>query len=104
MQPANSRPVDTESISYVYPATFNNEFPTLTYTDLRKPEVVDSLMKETNAFIDFFFALNQQFSFVRNLNVSARSLDRARGTISTALVRSIATISVAWRPRSRFDA
>ena len=89
MQPANSRPVDTEAINYVYPATFNDEFPTLTYADLRKPEVVDSLLKETNAFIDFFFAVNQQFSFVRNLNVSARSLVVAQQELRTHLDTSL---------------
>ncbi len=89
MQPANSRPVDTEAISYVYPATFNDELPMLTYTDLRKPEVVDSLLKETNAFIDFFFALNQQFSFARNLNVSSRSLVVAQQELRTHLDTSL---------------
>ena len=89
MQPPNSRPVDTEAISYVYPATFNNEFPMLTHTDLRKPEVVDSLLKETNAFIDFFFALNQQFSFARNLNVSSRSLVVAQQELRTHLDTSL---------------
>ncbi|MGF7218171.1 hypothetical protein GGR92_004348 [Spirosoma lacussanchae] len=89
MQPTNSRPVDTEAISYVYPATFNDEYPALTYADLRRPEVVDSLLKETNAFIDFFFALNQQFSFVRNLNVSARSLAVAQQELRTHLDTSL---------------
>jgi hypothetical protein len=89
MQPPNSRPVDTEAISYVYPATFNDEFSKLTYTDLRKPEIVASLLKETNAFIDFFFALNQQFSFVRNLNVSARSLGVAQQELRTHLDTSL---------------
>ena len=89
MQPANSRPVDTEAISYVYPATFNDEFPTLTYADLRKPDVVASLLKETNAFVDFFFAINQQFSFVRNLNVSARSLVVAQQELRTHLDTSL---------------
>jgi hypothetical protein len=89
MQPANSRPVDTEAISYVYPATFNDEFTKLTYADLRKPEVVQSLLKETNAFIDFFFAINQEFSFVRNLNVSARALVIAQQELRTHLDTSL---------------
>ena len=89
MQPANSRPVDTEAISYVYPATFNDEFTKLTYADLRKPEVVQSLLKETNAFIDFFFAVNQEFSFVRNLNVSARALVIAQQELRTHLDTSL---------------
>ena len=74
LQSAYSRPVDFEAINYVYPATHNDAYATLMYADVQKTDVVDSLLKETNAFIDFFFALNQQFSFVRNLNVSARAL------------------------------
>ncbi|MBC7570998.1 MAG: hypothetical protein H7319_14865, partial [Spirosoma sp.] len=89
MQPANSRPIDTEAISYVYPATFQNEFPTLTYADLRKPAVIDSLLNETNAFIDFFFELNQTFSFTRNLNVSPGSLAIAQRELRTHLDTSL---------------
>jgi hypothetical protein len=89
LQPANSRPVDTEAINYVYSATFNDEFTKLTYADLRKSEVVQSLLKETNAFIDFFFAINQEFSFVRNLNVSARALAIAQQELRTHLDTSL---------------
>lgn len=89
MQPPNSRPVDTEAISYVYPATFQDEYPTLTYADLRKREVTNSLLNETNAFIDFFFALNQQFSFSRNLNVSPASLAVAQRELRTHLDTSL---------------
>jgi len=89
MQPANNRPIDTEAISYVYPATFQNEFPTLTYADLRKPAVIDSLLNETNAFIDFFFELNQTFSFTRNLNVSPSSLAIAQRELRTHLDTSL---------------
>ncbi len=89
MQPANSRPIDTEAISYVYPATFQDEYPTLTYADLRKPAVIDSLLKETNTFIDFFFELNQTFSFSRNLNVSPASLAVAQRELRTHLDTSL---------------
>ncbi len=89
MQPTNSRPVDTEAISYVYPATFQDEYAALTYADLRKAEVTNSLLKETGAFIDFFFALNQEFSFTRNLNVSARSLAIAQQELRTHLDTSL---------------
>ena len=90
MQPANSRPVDTEAISFVYPATFNDEFTRLTYADLRKPDIIASLLKETNAFIDFFFAVSiRSLAFVRNLNVSARSLVIAQQELRTHLDTSL---------------
>lgn len=89
LQSAYSRPVDFESINYVYPATFNDTYSSLTYSNLQEPTVIDSLLRETNEFIDFFFALNQQFSFVRNLNVSARSLAVAQQEIRTHLDMSL---------------
>lgn len=89
LRSAYSRAIDSESINFVYPATFNDEYSSLTYSDVREPKVIKLLLKETNSFIDFFFELNQQFSFVKNLNVSDRSLVIAQQEIRKHLDSSL---------------
>lgn len=70
--------IQAADINKVYAATYNDEFPELTYNDFDRNEIRDSILKEVTHFLDFFFNLNKDFNFRNELDVNPEFITMAR--------------------------
>ncbi|WP_266367944.1 cell division protein FtsA [Tellurirhabdus rosea] len=85
MMRASTDPVSAQEISYVYAGLPAGSPERLRYEDLNRPEVTQSVLKEAEGFIDFFFALDRDFGFEDYLNISPESLRIAKKELYTHL-------------------
>ena len=77
--------------SVVFMGTADALAEPLTYGDLAKPDVAETLINDATAFFAFFFALNRDFDFQDNLNVSAYALKTAREQLNLNLMDYLKT-------------
>ncbi len=68
-----------QDISYVYAATDADAYEKLTYEDIEKTEVRESVMTEVQNFLDFFFEINDDdlFSFENKFGITSEAIEIA---------------------------
>ncbi len=93
---------NVKDISNVYTATYDNQFSTLNYDDIEKPEVKEAILKEVESFIDFFFKLNKDFDFDDELSVSPEYTKLAKEIIYNGL-SSYLSEGIAMKKRNQTD-
>ena len=82
--------INPQDITQVYTATFEDKYSSLTYQDINRKEVKDSILEEVENFIDFFFTLNKTFDFDDELSVSPEYTLLAKTTLKDNLTSYLA--------------
>jgi hypothetical protein len=77
--------INPQEITEVYTATFEDQYDSLNYEDIKNRDIKESILKEVENFIDFFFSLNKSFNFENELCVSPNYTHLAKETLKNNL-------------------
>jgi hypothetical protein len=77
--------INPQEITEVYTATYEDQYDSLNYEDIKNRDIKESILKEVENFIDFFFSLNKSFNFENELCVSPNYTHLAKETLKNNL-------------------